>query len=83
MMREKHPDAELVAVDSHFINPFSSVRRSFGDSDTRGLIQRVEIVRRGGAMILACAVILLVIGTVLFHFLAPGGLHRSRPIGRR
>ena len=27
MMREKHPDAELVAIDSHFINPFSSVRR--------------------------------------------------------
>jgi hypothetical protein len=27
MMREKHPDAELVAIDSHFINPFSDVRR--------------------------------------------------------
>jgi hypothetical protein len=27
MMREKHPDAELVAIDSHFINPFSTVRR--------------------------------------------------------
>jgi hypothetical protein len=27
MMRENHPDAELVAVDSHFINPFSTVRR--------------------------------------------------------
>jgi len=27
MMREKHPDAELVAIDSHFVNPFSSVRR--------------------------------------------------------
>jgi hypothetical protein len=27
MMREKHPDAELVAVDSHFINPFSTVKR--------------------------------------------------------
>jgi hypothetical protein len=27
MMREKHPDAELVAVDSHFVNPFSDVRR--------------------------------------------------------
>ena len=27
MMREKHPDAELVAVDSHFVNPFSNVTR--------------------------------------------------------
>lgn len=27
MMQEKHPDAQLVAVDTHFINPFSSVAR--------------------------------------------------------
>jgi len=27
MMRERHPEAELVAVDSHFVNPFSSVKR--------------------------------------------------------
>jgi hypothetical protein len=27
MMKERHPDAELVAIDSHFINPFSSVER--------------------------------------------------------
>lgn len=27
MMQEKHPDAELVAIDSHFINPFSDVER--------------------------------------------------------
>ena len=27
MMLEKHPDAELVAIDSHFVNPFSSVQR--------------------------------------------------------
>jgi hypothetical protein len=27
MMGEKHPDAELVAIDSHFVNPFSTVRR--------------------------------------------------------
>jgi len=27
MMREKHPDAELVAIDTHFVNPFSSVTR--------------------------------------------------------
>jgi hypothetical protein len=27
MMRAKHPEAELVAVDKHFINPFSAVRK--------------------------------------------------------
>ena len=27
MMRTRHPEAELVAVDRHFINPFSSVRK--------------------------------------------------------
>jgi hypothetical protein len=27
MMREKHPDAELVAIDSHYVNPFSTVTR--------------------------------------------------------
>ncbi len=27
MMRTKHPEAGLVAVDRHFINPFSAVRR--------------------------------------------------------
>jgi len=27
MMRDAHPDAELVAIDSHFVNPFSDVKR--------------------------------------------------------
>ena len=27
MMRQKHPDAALVAIDSHFVNPFSSVKK--------------------------------------------------------
>jgi hypothetical protein len=27
MMRAKHPEAELVAIDRHFINPFSAVRK--------------------------------------------------------
>src|SRR5690606_12954773 len=27
MMEERHPDAELVAIDSHFINPFTGVDR--------------------------------------------------------
>jgi hypothetical protein len=27
MMRERHPEADLVAVDRHFINPFSNVQR--------------------------------------------------------
>ena len=35
MMRERHPESELVAVDSHFINPFSSVKRGT-DGDRPG-----------------------------------------------
>ena len=27
MMQAKHPDAELVAIDTHFINPFTTLRR--------------------------------------------------------
>jgi len=26
MMRERHPEAELIGIDTHFINPFSSVK---------------------------------------------------------
>ena len=36
MMRERHPEAVLAAVDSHFINPFSGLRRdSEGDRSAR------------------------------------------------
>ena len=36
MMRERHPEAVLAAVDSHFINPFSGVKRdSDGDRPAR------------------------------------------------
>ena len=34
MMRERHPEAELAAVDSHFVNPFSALKR--GATDDRG-----------------------------------------------
>jgi hypothetical protein len=34
MMQERHPDAEMVAIDSHFINPFSSVARVSETSTT-------------------------------------------------
>jgi hypothetical protein len=27
MMKDKHPEAELAAVDSHFVNPFSSIKK--------------------------------------------------------
>jgi hypothetical protein len=27
MMQERHPDADLVAIDSHYVNPFSNVQR--------------------------------------------------------
>jgi hypothetical protein len=30
MMKERHKDAELVGIDTHFINPFSSVARVSG-----------------------------------------------------
>ena len=30
MMRERHPDAELVGIDSHYVNPFSTVTRVSG-----------------------------------------------------
>jgi hypothetical protein len=36
MMGEKHPEAELVAIDSHFINPFSTVRR-VSETPTQGV----------------------------------------------
>lgn len=28
MMRERHPESEFAAVDSHFVNPFSSLERA-------------------------------------------------------
>lgn len=39
MMRTRHPEAELVAVDKHFINPFSAVtrRRRAANRQTRAL----------------------------------------------
>jgi hypothetical protein len=33
MMAERHPEAEFVAVDSHFVNPFSSVKRGAVEPD--------------------------------------------------
>lgn len=35
MMRERHPEAELAAVDRHFINPFSAIKRGM-ESDRPG-----------------------------------------------
>ena len=32
MMRERHPEAKRAAVDSHFVNPFSSPRRDAAGS---------------------------------------------------
>jgi hypothetical protein len=37
MMRERHAEAELVAVDSHFVNPFHTAKRV---SDTAGALQK-------------------------------------------
>jgi hypothetical protein len=33
MMRTRHPEAKLVAVDRHFVNPFSSPRKDAADED--------------------------------------------------
>jgi hypothetical protein len=35
MMRERHPESELAAVDRHFINPFSALKRG-PESDSMG-----------------------------------------------
>jgi hypothetical protein len=36
MMRERHPESELAAVDRHFINPFSALRRGAESGSTAG-----------------------------------------------
>ncbi len=40
MMRERHPEAELAAVDSHYINPFSSIKRVAADDPGDRLLQK-------------------------------------------
>ena len=40
MMKERHPEAQLVGVDSHFINPFSKVTRMAETSDSSGTLKK-------------------------------------------
>jgi len=41
MMRARHPEAELAAIDRHFINPFGAVqRRAASPRPEAGLLQR-------------------------------------------
>jgi hypothetical protein len=40
MMQERHPEAELVAVDTHFINPFSKVARVTGEPSSTPLNEK-------------------------------------------
>lgn len=41
MMRERHPEAELAAVDRHFINPFSAIKRGMeSDRPSDRVLQR-------------------------------------------
>jgi hypothetical protein len=41
MMRTRHPEAQLAAIDRHFINPFTAVKRSEGSTRPEaGLLQR-------------------------------------------
>jgi hypothetical protein len=40
MMKERHPEAELVAIDSHFINPFSKVSRLNDGAGAAGTLKK-------------------------------------------
>ena len=40
MMRERHPEAELAAVDSHFVNPFSALKRGAAEDQGDRLLQK-------------------------------------------
>ena len=40
MMRERHPESELVAVDRHFINPFSTLTRESAAGPGGQLLQK-------------------------------------------
>jgi hypothetical protein len=40
MMKERHPEAELVGVDSHFINPFSKVARLSDGAGSTGTLNK-------------------------------------------
>ena len=40
MMKERHPEAELVGVDSHFINPFSKVSRLSDGGGDAGTLKK-------------------------------------------
>lgn len=40
MMREKHPESRLAAIDSHILNPFAAVRRRQRDKQREELADR-------------------------------------------
>jgi hypothetical protein len=40
MMKDRHPESELVAVDSHFINPFSKVSRLSDGAGAAGQLKK-------------------------------------------
>ena len=42
MMRERHPESELVAVDRHFINPFSTLKRESAAEPRGGQLLQKE-----------------------------------------
>ena len=42
MMRERHPEAELAAEDSHFVNPFSALKRNVGGAATDDRVLQKE-----------------------------------------
>ena len=40
MMGQRHPEAEFVAVDSHFVHPFSAVRRGADSDAAKSALQK-------------------------------------------
>jgi len=42
MMRESHPESELVAIDRHFINPFSTLNRESAAEPRGGQLMQKE-----------------------------------------
>jgi len=42
MMRERHPEAEFAAEDSHFVNPFSALKRNVGGAATDDRVLQKE-----------------------------------------
>ncbi len=80
-MREKYPEAEGVGTDTHFVNPFSSAKPA---PDPSSPTRNCPDTRGTAVMALAVVLILLVAGSLAFHFPQPVVVHADRrPTGLR